>query len=111
MHRLLAVSCILVFVLGLPEINGYTYTEYLNTKNGYCESEGSYKTPVGETGYDDQECERFECRRGYRTVAGCGKVVKPTFPDHPNPICSLVKGEGHYPDCCPSYKCHFNEEE
>ncbi|PRD21312.1 UNVERIFIED_CONTAM: Toxin-like protein 14 [Trichonephila clavipes] len=74
--------------------------------DGYCESDGSERIPVGETGYNDKTCERIECSTGFRHVVGCGKVLKP---DDPN--CRIVKGEGHYPNCCPDIQCHFKEED
>nr|AII97622.1 BLTX228 [Nephila pilipes] len=106
MHRLFAVSCILILILGLPGLNGYTFSEYLNTENGFCESEGSERIPVGETGYNDKTCERIQCSTGFRHVVGCGKVMKPD-----DPRCRIVQREGRYPNCCPDIECNFDQEQ
>ncbi|GFT82473.1 transposable element Tcb1 transposase [Trichonephila clavipes] len=71
----------------------------------YCEIEGSIRIPVGQTGYDDKKCEIIECVSGFQSVAGCGSSLSR------DPNCFLVKGEGHYPDCCPRPKCHKKKEE
>ncbi|GFX31411.1 hypothetical protein TNCV_432541 [Trichonephila clavipes] len=102
MYRLVAVACILVFILGLPGFNGYKYSEYLNTDNGYCESEGSERIPVGENRFSNKYCELIVCTPGFRHIEGCvQKILR--YISHEN--CTLVKGEGHYPDCCPYFKC------
>ncbi|GFT82478.1 hypothetical protein TNCV_3350541 [Trichonephila clavipes] len=105
MYCLLAVSCILVFILGLHGINGSTYLEPANTENGYCEVDGLLRIPVGETGYNDKECEAIECSSKDMSGMSCGSILSS------DPNCFLVKGEGHYPDCCPRPKCHKKKEE
>ncbi|GFV67598.1 hypothetical protein TNCV_4622781 [Trichonephila clavipes] len=104
MYRLLAVACILVFILGLPGLNGYRYFEYLNTDNGYCESEGLERIPVGENRFSDKYCELIVCTTAYRRIEGCRDAWNPRARINGN-NCTLVKGEGRYPDCCPYYKC------
>ncbi|XP_055924572.1 toxin-like protein 14 [Argiope bruennichi] len=95
------LSPLLLLAIVAPRLDAYTFSEYLNTDNGYCEGDTYGPIPVGEEGFDDTRCERIECSQGLRHVAGCGKVLKPD-----NPHCRIVQGEGHYPNCCPDIKCH-----
>ncbi|GFT50735.1 SVWC domain-containing protein [Trichonephila clavipes] len=105
------VFLINVFFLRLPATKAYVAREQLNTDDGYCDSCTYGRVPIGESDFNDEQCERYDCSEGFLNIIGCGVVLKPTFQDRPNPICRLVKGGGHYPDCCPNYKCDFNEKE
>ncbi|GIY62256.1 SVWC domain-containing protein [Caerostris darwini] len=91
---------ILIVLVFVSKLNAYTYSEFLNTDSGYCEGPSYGRIPVGDIGYDKENCERIECGRGVRHVAGCGKVMKPD-----DPRCRILQREGRYPDCCPDVKC------
>ncbi|GIY49624.1 SVWC domain-containing protein [Caerostris darwini] len=92
-----------LLVLGTAE--AYVYQGPIDTSNGYCE--GDYgRIPVGETGYDDLACERITCSQGWMNAAGCGTASINM------PGCRLVRGTGHYPDCCPTHvRCDDEDNE
>ncbi|KAG8186109.1 hypothetical protein JTE90_003191 [Oedothorax gibbosus] len=90
--RVILLSAVLVCA-----VQAYTYRQHIDTSGGACV--GSWGSiPVGGEGYDDEKCERISCSEGMRINAGCGTVGLP-------PECRLVKGRGHYPDCCPRPEC------
>ncbi|KAG8186108.1 hypothetical protein JTE90_003190 [Oedothorax gibbosus] len=90
---------LLLSALVVCAVNAYMYRGEIDTSGGACV--GSWGSiPVGEEGYDDEKCERISCSEGMKHVAGCGKRSLPK-----DSKCRLVKGTGHYPDCCPKPKC------
>ncbi|GFS78180.1 hypothetical protein NPIL_338811 [Nephila pilipes] len=96
MSRVFAIGCILMLITIL---NAYEFVEYLNTQNGYCDSNEFGRIPLGDSRYDDDQCERIVCRPGILTTVGCGSVGTD------DPKCRIVTRQGRYPDCCPTVTC------
>ncbi|GFS78178.1 hypothetical protein NPIL_338801 [Nephila pilipes] len=96
MNQLFVISCVLAFIIGS---NAYVAREELNTDDGNCKSSRYGTIPVGESRYNDADCERYDCSPGLLTIVGCGTVSTD------DPKCRVVKRNGHYPDCCPTISC------
>ncbi|GFV67600.1 SVWC domain-containing protein [Trichonephila clavipes] len=99
MHHFVKVFLITVFFLILPATKAYVARELLNTDDGYCNSCTYGRIPLGESDYNDERCERYDCSEGLLTIIGCGVVATD------DPKCSIERGEGRYPDCCLTVIC------
>uniref|UniRef100_A0A4Q8K5S4 U36-Liphistoxin-Lsp1b_1 n=2 Tax=Liphistius TaxID=62150 RepID=A0A4Q8K5S4_9ARAC len=105
----MAKFILLVVILGISvpmQTLAFTYLAKMDTTSGFCEVSEELKIPVGETGYDDETCLRLECSEGMLYGAGCAIVSMEDMEGN----CRLVRGEGHYPDCCLQPKCELEEE-
>ncbi|XP_042908098.1 toxin-like protein 14 [Parasteatoda tepidariorum] len=82
-------------------VNAYdeTYVQELDTENGYCDTEEFGQIPVYGEEYDDNSCRVARCGPGRLLVDSCVKVAVR------GSKCRIVKGEGHYPHCCPRPEC------
>ncbi|GIY62252.1 SVWC domain-containing protein [Caerostris darwini] len=93
-------SVIVLLVFLIANSKAYIYHGTFDTSNGFCEEERYGRIPVGGVGYDDVRCERISCTEGMYHGAGCGSIGRSGRPG-----CRLVRGEGHYPNCCEHERC------
>ncbi|GIY31994.1 SVWC domain-containing protein [Caerostris extrusa] len=88
-------SVIVLLVLLSANSKAYIYHGTFDTSNGFCEEERYGRIPVGGVGYDDERCEEISCEMGCTMEQGRSGM----------PGCRLVRGEGHYPNCCEHEQC------
>ncbi|XP_035231330.1 toxin-like protein 14 [Stegodyphus dumicola] len=98
MARWLFLFVLAVIAVSVLEVHGSVFHKSVNTDNGFCEDPEYGRIPIGGTGYNDEKCRRYSCSEGAISGASCGAQDAPAG-------CSLVRGTGHYPDCCPRVRC------
>ncbi|GFS37788.1 hypothetical protein TNIN_365661 [Trichonephila inaurata madagascariensis] len=70
MHHFFLVFLITVFFLELPATKAYVAREQLNTDDGYCDSCTYGRVPIGESDFNDERCERYDCSEGFLNIIG-----------------------------------------
>uniref|UniRef100_A0A2D0PBZ5 U8-Eretoxin-Ek1c_1 n=1 Tax=Eresus cinnaberinus TaxID=175337 RepID=A0A2D0PBZ5_ERECI len=98
MAHAFALFLLVVLSTLVLEAHGSTFSQPMNTQNGYCEGSVFGRIPVGEVSYDDTNCIKYTCSPWQISGEGCSGI-------QPSESCQLIKGFGHFPDCCPKLLC------
>ncbi|XP_013792527.1 toxin-like protein 14 [Limulus polyphemus] len=91
----------LLLLVGTPTL-GYMFLKPIQIGSSRCIDDSLIPHLVGDSWYDDKNCERLTCvyleEILYISGYGCGKLGY-------SPECHVIKGKGHYPKCCSHVEC------